>query len=139
MSHPSTPSRKKSPAPTTHKALTQTGRFVRCGSRRSGGSQDGFVMPGAAAPFSPRPPWGDAMRFQSQRAIIETGVKVKDIGIATAGFVLGWLMSKTWQDPGCRVGLVVFLVVTAVMALAFALAVVGHRRPGETPPEDDGE
>ena len=64
---------------------------------------------------------------------------MKDIWIATAGFVLGWLMSKTWQDPGCRVGLVVFLVVTAVMALAFALAVVGHRRPGETPPEDDGE
>jgi len=81
----------------------------------------------------------DAMRFPTQRAIIEAGVKMKDIWIATAGFVLGWLMSKTWQDPGCRVGLVVFLVVTAVMALAFALAVVGHRRPGEVPPEDDGE
>ncbi len=58
------------------------------------------------------------MRFPTQRAIIEAGVKMKDIWIATAGFVLGWLMSKTWQDPGCRVGLVVFLVVTAVMALA---------------------
>ncbi len=140
MSHPSTPSRKKSPAPTKHKVLTQTGRFVRCGTRRSGGSQDGFVMPGAVAPLRALASVGDdAMRFPSQRAIIETGVKMKDVWIATAGFVLGWLMSKTWQDPGCRVGLVVFLVVTAVMALAFALAVVGHRRPGETPPEDDGE
>ena len=95
-------------------------------------------MPGAAAP--PRSSVGDdAMRFPTQRAIIKAGVKMKDIWIATAGFVLGWLMSKTWQDPGCWVGLVVFLVVTAAMALAFALAVVGHRRPGEVPPEDDGE
>jgi len=63
---------------------------------------------------------------------------MKDIWIATAGFVLGWLMSKTWQDPGCRVGLVVFLVVTAVMALAFVLAVVGHRAP-DPPSEEDSD
>ena len=60
---------------------------------------------------------------------------MKDVWIAAAGFVLGWLMSKTWQDPGCRVGLALFLVVTTVMALAFALAVVGHGR--STPPPDD--
>jgi hypothetical protein len=66
---------------------------------------------------------------------------MKDIWIATAGFVLGWLMSKTWQDPGCRLGLVIFMVVTAVMLLVFVLAVVGHRRPVD-PSEDephDGE
>ena len=61
----------------------------------------------------------------------------KDVWIATAGFVLGWLMSKTWQDPGCRIGLMLFLVVTAVMVLAFALAVVGHRRPVDVPPADE--
>ena len=55
------------------------------------------------------------------------------------GFVLGWLMSKTWQDPGCRLGLVVFLVATAVMALAFVFAVVGHGRPESAPPGDDGD
>ncbi len=62
---------------------------------------------------------------------------MKDVWIATAGFVFGWLMSKTWQDPGCRLGLVMFLVVTAVMVLAFALAVVGHRRPVDTPNEEE--
>jgi hypothetical protein len=60
--------------------------------------------------------------------------------IAGAGFVLGWLVSKTWQDPGCRVGLAMFLVLTAVMALAFAFAVVGHGRAATPPPpEDDGD
>jgi hypothetical protein len=54
---------------------------------------------------------------------------MKDVSIATAGFALGWLMSKTWQDPGCRAGLALFLVVTAVLVLAFAFAVVGHRAP----------
>jgi hypothetical protein len=44
------------------------------------------------------------------------------------GVVLGWLASKTWSDPGCQRGLVVFLVATAVMTLGFLLAVVGHRR-----------
>ena len=62
---------------------------------------------------------------------------MKDLWIAAAGFVLGWLMSKTWQDPGCRLGLVVFLAVTAVMLLAFVLAVVGHGRPAD--PDHDEE
>ena len=62
---------------------------------------------------------------------------MKDVWIAAAGFVLGWLMSKTWQDPGCRVGLALFLIVTTVMALAFALAVVGHGRSTPSPPDDD--
>ncbi len=66
---------------------------------------------------------------------------MKDVWIATAGFVFGWLMSKTWQDPGCRLGLVVFLVVTAVMLLAFVVAVVGHRPTVNGPDEEerDGE
>ena len=68
---------------------------------------------------------------------MESGVKMKDVLIAGAGFVLGWLMSKTWQDPGCRVGLAMFLVLTAVMALAFAFAVVGHRRAASPPPPED--
>ena len=62
---------------------------------------------------------------------------MKDVWIAGAGFVFGWLMSKTWQDPGCRMGLVMFVVVTAVMVLAFALAVVGHRKPVDAPGEDE--
>jgi hypothetical protein len=89
------------------------------------------------------------MRSSLQRAIIESrvksvdartgGVAMRDVWMAAAGFVLGWLMSRTWQDPGCRIGLVVFLVVTAAMILAFALAVVGHRRPTEPSPDDDGD
>jgi hypothetical protein len=62
---------------------------------------------------------------------------MKDVGIAAAGFVLGWLMSKTWQDPGCRLGLAVFLVVTAAMVLIFALAVVGGGRAGGSPDEEE--
>lgn len=53
---------------------------------------------------------------------------MKEAWIAGAGFVLGWLTSKIWQDPGCQLGLVVFLVAAAAMALASALALVGHRR-----------
>jgi hypothetical protein len=64
---------------------------------------------------------------------------MKDVWIAAAGFVLGWLVSKTWQDPGCRVGLAMFLVVTAVMALVFVLAVVGHGRPPDPPPDEEDE
>jgi hypothetical protein len=62
---------------------------------------------------------------------------MKDVWIAAAGFVLGWLMSKTWQDPGCRLGLVVFLIVTAVMVLTFALAVVGGGSAGGSPDEEE--
>jgi len=64
----------------------------------------------------------------------------RDAWIAGAGIVFGWLMSKTWDDPGCRLGLVLFLVITAAMVLTFALAVSGHgRRDGPPPDEDDGE
>ena len=64
---------------------------------------------------------------------------VKDAWIAGAGFVLGWLLSKTWDDPGCRLGLVLFLVLSAVMVLTFVLAVVGHRRKDETGAQEDEE
>ena len=62
---------------------------------------------------------------------------MKEVVIAGAGIVFGWLMSKTWSDPACQVGLVLFLVVTAVMALAFAFAVVGHGRKDPEAEDDD--
>ena len=67
---------------------------------------------------------------------------MRDVWLVTASFALGWLVSKAWSDPACQVGLVIFLVATAVMALGFALAVVGHGRgaAGSGPDEgDDGE
>ena len=64
---------------------------------------------------------------------------MKDVLVARAAFVFGWLMSKTWQDPGCRLGLTIFLVLTAVMGLTFALAVVGHGRPDPASPDDADE
>ena len=51
--------------------------------------------------------------------------------------VFGWLMSKAWSDPGCQMGLVVFLVATAVMFLAFVLVVVGHGRASGGSDQDD--
>ena len=65
---------------------------------------------------------------------------MRDVGLVGVGIVLGWLVSKTWSDPGCQLGLVVFLVATAVMTLGFALAVVGHGRPsaGDQDEGDDG-
>ena len=48
---------------------------------------------------------------------------MKDVLVASAAFVFGWLMSKTWQDPGCQLGLTIFLVLTAVRP----------RRPPTTP------
>jgi len=66
---------------------------------------------------------------------------MRDLGFAGTGIVFGWLMSKAWSDPGCQVGLVIFLVVTAAMTLVFALAVVGHGRNlgPEDPDKDDDE
>jgi hypothetical protein len=59
---------------------------------------------------------------------------VRDSGLLGVGVVIGWLASKTWSDPGCQLGLVVFQVATAAMALGFLLAVVGH---GRDPRADD--
>jgi len=53
---------------------------------------------------------------------------MRDVGLVAVGIVLGWLVSKTWSDSGCQLGLVVFLVATSVMTLGFALAVFGHGR-----------
>jgi hypothetical protein len=65
---------------------------------------------------------------------------MRSAGLVGVGVVLGWLASKTWSDPGCQLGLVVFLVVTAVMTLGFLLAVVGHRRdPDAGDPDEDDE
>jgi hypothetical protein len=67
---------------------------------------------------------------------------MRDGALVGIGVVLGWLASKTWSDPGCRLGLVVFLVATAAMALGFLLAVVGHgrdARPGDHDDDDEGD
>ncbi len=64
---------------------------------------------------------------------------VKEIWLTAAGFVLGWLTSKTWSDPGCQVGLAIFLVVTAVLVLVFAVAVTAPRKQdgdGDDEPKD---
>ena len=64
---------------------------------------------------------------------------MRDIWVAGTGIVFGWLMSKAWSDPGCRLGLVIFLVATAVMTLVFALAVVGHGRGPDDPGRDEDD
>ena len=65
---------------------------------------------------------------------------MRDGGLVGAGIVLGWLAGKTWSDPGCQLGLVIFLVATAVMVLGFVFAVVGHGRgAGGGEREDDDE
>ena len=65
---------------------------------------------------------------------------MRGAGLVGVGVVLGWLASKTWSDPGCQLGLVVFLVAAAVMTLGFLLAVIGHRRdPDAGDPDDDDE
>lgn len=65
---------------------------------------------------------------------------MRDGGLVGAGIVLGWLVGKTWSDPGCQAGLVVFLVATAVMVLGFVFAIVGHGRgAGGGDREDDDE
>jgi hypothetical protein len=59
-------------------------------------------------------------------------------GLVGVGVVLGWLASKTWSDPACQLGLVVFLIASAVMTLGFLVAVVGHGRdPGPDDPDED--
>lgn len=66
--------------------------------------------------------------------------RARDAGFLGMGLVLGWLASKTWSDPSCQLGLVVFLIAAAVMTLGFLLAVVGHGRdPGAGEPDEDDE
>ena len=62
---------------------------------------------------------------------------MRDAWLVGAGFALGWLTTKTWQDPGCRLGLVVFLVITAVLVLVFAVAVTAPRARDDGPDSDD--
>jgi hypothetical protein len=64
---------------------------------------------------------------------------MRDLVLAGAGVAFGWLMSKAWSDPQCQTGLVIFLVATAAMALAFALAVVGHGREPRNPRDDEND
>ena len=65
---------------------------------------------------------------------------MRDTGFLGMGVVLGWLASKTWSDPGCQLGLAVFLIAAAVMTLGCLLAVVGHgREPAAGDPDDDDE
>jgi len=71
---------------------------------------------------------GDQLDLESGRTAPPEGSRMRDVGLVGFGIVLGWLVSKTWSDPGCQLGLVVFLVATAVMTLGVALAVVGHGR-----------
>ena len=42
---------------------------------------------------------------------------MRDGGLVGTGIIFGWLLSKSWSDPECRLGLVIFLVATAVMFL----------------------
>jgi len=62
---------------------------------------------------------------------------MRDAGLVATGIVFGWLLSKSWSDPECRMGLTIFLVVTAVMFLAFVLAVVGHGKEPRNSDRDD--
>ena len=67
---------------------------------------------------------------------------MRNAGLVGVGVVLGWLASKTWSDPACQLGLVVFLIAAAVMTLGFLVAVVGYRRtpdPGGRDEDDEGD
>ena len=64
---------------------------------------------------------------------------MRDSGLVGVGVILGWLASKTWSDPGCQLGLVVFLVATAAMTLGFLLVLVGHRRDARDGDHDEDD
>ena len=64
---------------------------------------------------------------------------MRDVGLVSVGAAFGWLMSRAWSDPACRLGLTIFLVATAVMTLVFALAVVGHGRGPHGPDRDEND
>jgi len=64
---------------------------------------------------------------------------MRDGGLVGTGIIFGWLLSKSWSDPECRLGLVIFLVATAVMFLVFGLAVVGHGKEPQGPDRDEDD
>ena len=84
----------------------------------------------------------DDLRPDPEEPAPSQGSRMRDAGLVGVGVVLGWLGSKIWSDPGCQLGLVVFLVATAVMTLGFLLAVVGHGRDpraGDSDEDDEGD
>ena len=82
---------------------------------------------------------GDRLDLEAGGTAPPGASRLRDVGLVGIGIVLGWLVSKTWSDPGCQLGLVVFLVVTALLALGFALAVVGHGRHPRAGDPDEGD
>lgn len=62
---------------------------------------------------------------------------MRDAGLVGSGFVFGWLMSKTWSDPGCRRGSSSSLVATAVMFLAFISSWSATAQPPAGSDHDD--
>lgn len=57
------------------------------------------------------------------------------VWLVGAGIVFGWLMAETWRDPGCYVGLAIWLAVTALTVAACLFAVFGPKK--EALREDD--
>jgi hypothetical protein len=60
---------------------------------------------------------------------------MNQVWLVGAGIVFGWLMAETWRDPGCYLGLAIWLAVTALTVAACLFAVFGPRK--DTPKEDD--
>ncbi len=62
---------------------------------------------------------------------------MNQVWLVGAGIVFGWLMAQTWRDPGCHVGLAIWLAVTALTVLACLFAVLGPKKEPETDDDED--
>ncbi len=63
---------------------------------------------------------------------------MRDGGLVGTGIIFGWLLSKSWSAPECRLG---FHLPgrDRVMFLVFGLAVVGHGKEPQGPDRDEDD
>jgi len=60
---------------------------------------------------------------------------MNQVWLIAVGIMFGWLMAQTWRDPGCYLGLAVWLAVTALTVAACLFVVFGPKK--EAPNDDD--
>ena len=62
---------------------------------------------------------------------------MNEVWLVGGGIVFGWLMAQTWRDPGCHVGLAIWLAVTALTVVACLFAVFGPKKEAGTDDDED--
>ena len=62
---------------------------------------------------------------------------MNQVWLIGGSIVFGWLMAQTWRDPGCYVGLAIWLAVTALTVAACLFVVFGPKKEGHNEEDEN--